>query len=126
MELTQAREEREQTIQAKSDWERDFDQSQERLKRASKLVERLSGSLHGLEQQVLQLSDEHQLQGPLSPSAKRPQDKQSEIERYVIDSEAVVSSLSEWVCTVLSDSLAHRDKALDDALQVVHQRDQQL
>lgn len=65
MELTQAREEREQTLHGKSEQEREAERDRERLKRAAKGVDKLGQAIRSkIESCIHELSEKYQLQPP--------------------------------------------------------------
>jgi DNA repair exonuclease SbcCD ATPase subunit len=112
LELTQAREEREMTIHAKSEREREAETAHEALKRQAKLVERAHAMVRGLESAVTDLATSNGVQTPI-PIRKSRRESQEGAERQLSDIEQLCTHLQEWLNTHMADCLANLHSQLE-------------
>jgi len=77
MELTQAREEKEMTMHAKSEREREAEHAYEQVKRIAKHIERTLSQVKSFERLLIEISAQYGLKAPLYNKKSRSLDSES-------------------------------------------------
>jgi len=128
-ELTQAKGDKEATIEARGAKERDLEHADRTLKRVRDRVDGLSKSIRSLERSILELCERQIIQTPVIPSSnntRRSSSKSDLIEGLLDTSDQVVQALVEWSQSTLiecfqeaaqrlgqlKDELKHKDQVI--------------
>lgn len=118
MELSQAREEREMTLHAKDQRDRDYEVTSQIVKKALRKVERLVQGVRAISQACSAISEENKICAGLTvPRAKNTPKREDvadhvsaeehfqQLERFLTELESIQASLGDWLQSSLQEYL---------------------